>query len=103
MRAFEPPRTLPEEELQGIAFFAAAEAYSQGYDLDDEVTRAHFYQHLRGSAKQYFLKEGVERFYRIATPDPAEPVDGQFIVRAIALQKTGADGDTIGQWAVSLP
>jgi len=100
---FLPPVPLSDENLQGIAYFAAAEAHSQGYDLSTEQERAQFYRHLQGSARQYFLKEGVERYYRLATPDPADPIEGSFIVRAVALEKTGADKETLGQWEIPLP
>jgi hypothetical protein len=48
---------MPLDDLKQAAWFAAAEAFAQGYTLPDEA--AHFRNHLEGSGRQYLMARGV--------------------------------------------
>lgn len=71
---------LTTEQLEGIAYFASAEAASQGYDLTNEGEARSFLNHVEGSARQYFMKQGVWPFFQLrAGPEIGET----FLVRAM--------------------
>jgi hypothetical protein len=78
---------LSMHDLESCIFFAGAEAASQGYLLDDPLTRGHFYAHLRQSAFMYFMKRGVETYITLLTPDPELPMGVSFSVGAVILHE----------------
>lgn len=55
--------TLTTDEIRQAIWFAAAEAFSQGYSLPDE--QGAFLNHLSGSGRQYFMMKGAHPFIQM--------------------------------------
>lgn len=89
-------------DLEGIAYFASAEAASQGYDLTSEQERMSFFRHIEGSARQYFMAHKVDREYALVAPDPKAGIGETFTVRILKM-KYGEPVEEAGAWNIPAP
>lgn len=82
--------------LEQTAWFAAAEAHAQGYDMETE--RAQFLRHIENTARQYFIKEGVDPFLAMVAEPSNEP--GVLASVAAVLRFRGRETE-LGRWPIT--
>lgn len=83
-------------ELKQAAWFAAAEAFAQGYAFPDEAV--HFRNHLEGSGRQYLMARGVHPFIQMRA-EPSEEGAACVVMYAVRLGK----GVELAREVIQLP
>jgi hypothetical protein len=92
---------LPLTEIEAAAYFAAAEAAGQGYDLSSPEEWAGFLRHVEGTARQYFIARGVDMRLGLRVQGRDDPLGDTFLVRAVTI-KRGQDTE-IARWDIPTP
>lgn len=90
-------QTIPKADLEQLAWFAAAEAKAQGYQLPDE--EGAFLRHIEGTGRQWFMREGLHPVLQFrALPGS----DGALARVCVVVCHRGTEA-LVGQWDITDP